>query len=129
MTGGTTQGAGATQTSDASTAGATQTSGVAQVRGEATDSFAKTRWVKLRETKPSYLTTELWLTLVGVVALIITYNVRDDTSLDLWRMCLLATILGAAYIVSRGLAKSASHDERHVPQHLRDEDVNRRTRG
>lgn len=134
VAGDTPQASGATPTSDVTqTSGATQAGGVTQatgatqVRGEATDSFTP-RWAKRRETKPSYMTTELWLTIAGVVALIITYNVADDTSLDLWRMCLLATILGAAYVVSRGLAKAASADEQHIPQHLRTEEVNRWTR-
>lgn len=63
-----------------------------------------------RETKPAIMTSELWLTLAGVVLLVVTYLAADDSSLNLFRTCLLATILGAAYIVSRGLAKSGSHD-------------------
>lgn len=63
-----------------------------------------------RETKPSVMTSELWLLLAGIAALVIVYNVADDPSLDLFRTCLLATILGGAYAVSRGLAKSGSRD-------------------
>jgi hypothetical protein len=77
-----------------------------QVRGRAADSFTSRR--ELDETKASFLTTELWFTLLGVAALIVVYNVADDASLDLWRTCLLATVLGAAYLFSRGLAKSGS---------------------
>jgi hypothetical protein len=65
-----------------------------------------------RETKPSFMTTELWAALGGVAALIIVYNLADNASLDLWRTCLLATVLGTAYIVSRGFAKSGSNDLR-----------------
>jgi len=65
------------------------------------------------ETKASFKTTELWAAIVGVVALIIVYNASSDLSLDLFRACLLATILGAAYIISRGIAKSGSRSERH----------------
>jgi hypothetical protein len=66
-----------------------------------------------RETKPSIMTSELWLAVAGVVLLVITYLAADDSSLNLFRTCLLATILGAAYILSRGLAKSGSRD-RHA---------------
>jgi hypothetical protein len=60
------------------------------------------------ETKASFKTTELWAALIGVVALIVVYNASADLSLDLFRACLLCTVLGGAYIVSRGLAKSGS---------------------
>ena len=64
-----------------------------------------------RETKPSPMTTEFWAMLVGVVALVVTYNVAEDGSLNLFRTSLLATILAVGYIVSRGFAKAGSHDE------------------
>ena len=67
---------------------------------------------KVRETKPSLITTEFWIMLGGIAALILAYIVVDDDSLDLFRLCLLSTIAGAAYIVSRGLAKSGSRTER-----------------
>ncbi|HEX7096114.1 MAG TPA: hypothetical protein VF183_09535 [Acidimicrobiales bacterium] len=102
----------------------TQARGAAQVRGQATDTFGA-RWARMRETKPSYMTTELWLMLAGVAGLFITYNVVDETTLTLWRTCLLATILGAAYVVSRGLAKSNAPDEEHIPQHARTEPAER----
>jgi hypothetical protein len=63
------------------------------------------------ETKGAWKTTELWATIAGVVALIVAYNVAEDVSLDLFRACLLCTVLGVAYIVSRGLAKSGSRPE------------------
>jgi hypothetical protein len=64
-----------------------------------------------RETKPSPKTTELWLTLGGVAVLAIIYNASRDASLDLFRACMLGTVIAAAYIVSRGLAKAGSHDD------------------
>jgi hypothetical protein len=70
------------------------------------------RW-SAHETKASFKTTELWAAIVGVVALIVIYNASSDLSFDLFRACLLGTILGAAYIVSRGFAKSGSRPERH----------------
>ena len=69
------------------------------------------RWS--RETKPSFMTTEFWAMLAGIVALVIVYNVADNPSLDLWRTCLLATVIATAYIVSRGFAKSGSDDMAH----------------
>ena len=63
-----------------------------------------------RETKPSFLTTELWAMLLGVAAIVVIYNAASDVSLSLWRACLLGTILAGSYIVSRGFAKSGSHD-------------------
>jgi hypothetical protein len=69
------------------------------------------RFRDLRETKPSFLTTEFWAMVVGIVALVVLYNVTDNPDLTLWRTCLLCTIGAAAYIVSRGWAKSGSHDD------------------
>ena len=66
------------------------------------------------ETKPSFMTTEFWAMVAGIVALIVVYNVADDPSLDLFRTCLLCTLAGMAYVVSRGLAKSGAgrrHDD------------------
>jgi hypothetical protein len=65
----------------------------------------------LRETKPSPKTSEMWAMVAGIVALAVIYLVTDNDSLTLWRTCLLATIVGAAYIVSRGIAKAGSHDD------------------
>ncbi len=65
-----------------------------------------------RETKPSFMTTEFWAMLVGVAALVVIYNTSRDTSLDLFRASLLATMLAVGYMVSRGLAKAGSRDTR-----------------
>jgi hypothetical protein len=65
----------------------------------------------LRETKPSPRTTELWITIVGVAVLALVYNASRDSSLNLFRACLLGTLMAAAYVVSRGLAKAGSHDD------------------
>jgi hypothetical protein len=64
-----------------------------------------------RETKPSPKTTELWLAIVGVAVLAVIYNASRDVSLDLFRACLLGTIMASAYIVSRGFAKAGSRDD------------------
>lgn len=84
-----------------------RTSSQTEVRGRSTDSF---RSRAARETKPSFMTTEFWAMLIGVAALIVIYVSAADTSLNLWRACLLATILAIGYIASRGLAKSGTRD-------------------
>jgi hypothetical protein len=66
---------------------------------------------EVRETKPSPKTTELWLTIIGVAVLTVVYNAAADTSLNLFRACLLGTIMAAAYVVSRGFAKAGSDDK------------------
>ena len=71
------------------------------------------RW-SADETRASFKTTELWAAIVGVAVLIVVYNASSDLSLDLFRTCLLCTVLGAAYIVSRGFAKSGSRPEHPV---------------
>jgi hypothetical protein len=76
-----------------------------------TDTFRAPSW---RETKPSPRTTELWLTLAGFAVLAVIYNASRDASLDLFRACVLGTVIAAAYIVSRGLAKAGSHDDDRV---------------
>ena len=89
-----------------------------EVRGRATDTFPEPyatrdhREHKVRETKPSLLTTEFWMTLGGIAALIVIYLVADDPTLDLFRTCMLATAVGVAYILSRGFAKSGARTER-----------------
>jgi hypothetical protein len=46
--------------------------------------------------------------LVGVVAIVVIYNAAADASFDLWRACLLGTVLATGYIVSRGIAKAGT---------------------
>jgi hypothetical protein len=76
-----------------------------EVRGRTSDTFREHRQ---DETKPSFMTTEFWAMVAGIVALIVVYNVADDPSLDLFRTCLLCTMGAMAYIVSRGLAKAGA---------------------
>src|SRR2546423_14872889 len=72
-----------------------------------TDTF---RTPRFRETKPSFMTTELWAMVIGLVALVVIYNASHDASLNLWRASVLATTLAVAYIVSRGVATSGTRD-------------------
>src|SRR5215204_3830585 len=61
------------------------------------------------ETKWALLTTEFWAMLGLIVATLIAAAVSD--SLNDVRAWTLVTVIGAAYIVSRGLAKSGTdHD-------------------
>jgi uncharacterized membrane protein AbrB (regulator of aidB expression) len=58
------------------------------------------------ETKWAPLTTEFWAMVILIVAILIAAAVSD--SLNDRRAWLLATIIGAAYIVSRGIAKAGT---------------------
>jgi len=77
------------------------------VRGPARDSFPRRTF---RETKPSFMTTEFWAMIVGVVALVVIYNASADTSLNLWRASALASAIAIGYMVSRGIAKAGTRD-------------------
>jgi hypothetical protein len=65
-----------------------------------------------RETRLFAKTSEFWAMLVGIGLIAVIYNIADDESFNLWRACLLATAIAVGYIVSRGIAKSGSHDDR-----------------
>ena len=71
--------------------------------------------IEKRETKPSPRTTELWITVIGVALLAVVYNASRDASLNLFRVCLLGTVMGAAYVISRGFAKAGSRDDEFRP--------------
>ena len=69
------------------------------------------------ETKASLKTTEFWVYLLLLVALFIAGAVTQADAetgaadvLDAARVWTLAIILTAAYLISRGLAKSGSHE-------------------
>jgi len=59
------------------------------------------------------MTSELWITLAGIAALIVTYNVADEPSFNLFDLCLFCTLAGMAYVVSRGLAKAGVRRDRN----------------
>lgn len=64
------------------------------------------------ETKQAFKTTEFWIYVVFLIALLIAGTVDDAEGTefgadDVW---LFATIATAAYLLSRGLAKSGSRD-------------------
>ena len=91
-----------------------------EVRGRATDTWTEPhdatgrREHKVRETRRSFATTEFWMTLGGIAALIVVYLVADDETLDLFRTAMLCTAIGAAYVLSRGFAKSGARNEKWV---------------
>lgn len=60
------------------------------------------------ETKPFFLTSEFLGTLLLVAGILIATAVNDN--LDAPRGWLYAAIVGSAYIVSRGFAKSGTRD-------------------
>ena len=63
---------------------------------------------KLTETKQAFATTEFWVYAVVLLALLIAGLVADGFGAD--HVWLYATLLTIGYMVSRGLAKSGSHD-------------------
>jgi hypothetical protein len=87
----------------------TRTVGSTEVRGRSEDTFADEGLIRENETKPSFMTSELWISLAAVAALIVTYNVAESPELDLWRTCVLCVAIGVAYVVSRGIAKAGAH--------------------
>jgi hypothetical protein len=68
------------------------------------------------ETKWAPLTTEFWAMVGLIVAVLIAAAVSD--SLNDVRAWTLATIIGAAYILSRGLAKGGTAVPREAPPHV-----------
>jgi hypothetical protein len=66
----------------------------------------------LRETKPSFMTTEFWAMILGIAAIVVIYNVSADVSFNLWRAMVVGTAVGVGYLISRGLAKAGSHDDK-----------------
>lgn len=67
------------------------------------------------ETKPFFLTSEFLVLALGVIGLLIAANQLDN--LDGERAWTLITVLGAAYLLSRGLAKAATRHSRYGDGH------------
>jgi hypothetical protein len=57
------------------------------------------------ETKPFFLTSEFWVALLMAVALFIGSSASNFNGPLMWT---LVTVIAAAYVVSRGLAKGGS---------------------
>jgi hypothetical protein len=60
------------------------------------------------ETRRSTKTSELWLAVASFATIVVAGYVSDALSVD--RAWLFATIVMAAYLVSRGFAKSGSRE-------------------
>ena len=60
------------------------------------------------EARRSTTTSELWLTIASFAAIVIAGYFSDALSVD--RAWLFATVVMAAYLVSRGLAKAGSSE-------------------
>jgi hypothetical protein len=87
----------------------TRTDGARAVRHEVRDST---------ETRRAFKTTEFFVMLASIAAVIVAGYASDD-SLDVARIWTLVTVLAAAYMVSRGLAKAGSYEreDREVGAH------------
>jgi hypothetical protein len=82
------------------------------VRGRVTDDYREGyERPQIKETRRFFETSEFWITAAGLAAIAIIYNVADNPSFTLWRAMVLATVVGIAYVVSRGLAKAGSQGQ------------------
>ena len=60
------------------------------------------------ETKAFYKTSEFMVWAFTVIGVLVVTYVNDASSLSNWHGWLLITVLSAAYMVSRGIAKAAT---------------------
>ena len=72
------------------------------------DQYVGYGWRPWAETKPFFMTSEFFGTIALIAAILIAAAVDDG--LDATRAWTLAAVIGAAYIISRGLAKSGTKD-------------------
>ncbi|UDY36721.1 hypothetical protein [Dermatobacter hominis] len=63
----------------------------------------------VRETRPSFKTTEFWVMLVAIAGILVATYADSDSfdRVDGWRF---VTFVVVGYLISRGLAKVASYD-------------------
>ncbi len=62
------------------------------------------------ETKAFYKTSEFMVWLISVAGVLVVTYIDDSASLSNWHGWLLVTILSAAYMFSRGIAKAGSRE-------------------
>src|SRR3712207_4572051 len=71
------------------------------------------------ETKQAFKTTEFWMVVAIIAGILIAAAMIEEAEsgaseegdvFNAWRAWLLITIIGSAYAISRGLAKSGSRD-------------------
>ena len=68
----------------------------------------RTRVHRTKETRRSFATTEFWVMLAAVGAILAT--AYTDNAFDIDQGWTLVTAIVIGYIVSRGIAKAGSHD-------------------
>ena len=69
------------------------------------------------ETKTFLGTSEFWMSLLGIAALVVIWVAGRAASLTVFRACLLGTVIVSAYVISRGVAKAGTRrDERMGPE-------------
>ena len=73
------------------------------------------------ETKAFYKTSEFIVWLLTVAGVLVVTYIDDSASLSNWHGWLLVSVLSAAYMLSRGIAKSGSRE----PYSLREDDGDR----
>ena len=83
--------------------------------GDRTRSTPRVRHTSPTETKPSFLTTEFYAMIAGIVALLVAAQQADNLDAPLAWTLVAAIAIG--YIISRGIAKAGSayrdHDHDH----------------
>jgi len=80
------------------------------VRRDDGRTYADRRVRTFTETKAFYKTSEFIVWLVAAAAILIVTYMDGNDSLSSWHGWLLVTILSAAYMFSRGIAKSGSRE-------------------
>ena len=78
-------------------------------RAEQRDGATRTRRT-FTETKAFYKTSEFMVWLASIVGVLVVTYIDDSASLSNWHGWLLVTVLCAAYMLSRGVAKSATRE-------------------
>jgi hypothetical protein len=62
------------------------------------------------ETKAFYKTSEFLVWLVSIAGVLVVTYMNDSASLSNWHGWLLVSVLSAAYMLSRGIAKAGSRE-------------------
>jgi hypothetical protein len=65
---------------------------------------------RFTETKAFYKTSEFMIWLATVIGVLVVTYIDDSASLSNWHGWLLITVLSAAYMFSRGIAKSGTRE-------------------
>ena len=86
-------------------------SGARTDAGNGTHNTSGSRRLTWLETKPFVKTSEFWMTVVGIIAVLVAGYVIKDPAFKLFRAWMLATVIASAYIVSRGIAKAGPRHE------------------